>query len=172
MTGVAKAYCTRVGNGPFPTELHGELGSKLREIGSEYGATTGRPRRCGWYDAVAVRFAVRVNGLEMLGITKLDVLDGITPLRVCVAYRVNGTVYTELPGDTEQFERAEPVYEEWPGWRESTCGARRWQDLPENARRYLDRLAEVSGVPLCLVSVGSERDATVWLRDVRFGHRD
>jgi adenylosuccinate synthase len=168
VTGVAKAYCTRVGNGPFPSEVEGEVGARLREVGAEFGATTGRPRRCGWYDAVAVRHAVRANGLETLGITKLDVLDGISPLKICTAYRVGERVLEEFTYDMEDFEDAVPVYEEWEGWTGSTAGARSWAELPEAARRYLDRLSEVSGAPLCLVSVGKDREETLWLRDIRF----
>ncbi|MBI5837445.1 MAG: adenylosuccinate synthase [Candidatus Eisenbacteria bacterium] len=169
--GVAKAYCTRVGNGPFPTELAQGLGDHLREVGAEYGATTGRARRCGWYDAPAMRHAARVNGLEVMAVTKLDVLDGISPLRICRAYKVDGREMCEMPVDMEDFECAEPVYEDWEGWGESTTAARRWEDLPLNAQRYLDRLAGITGVPICLVSVGSERDSTLWLRDVRMPGR-
>ncbi len=168
VTGVAKAYCTRVGNGPFPSELTDEVGELLRKVGAEFGSTTGRPRRCGWYDAVAVRHAVRTNGLETLGITKLDVPDGMPVLRICNAYKVDGRLLTELPYDMEDFEHAEPVYEDWPGWSTPTSGARSWDELPAEARRYLDRLSEVSGAPLALVSVGKDREATLWLRDIRF----
>ncbi len=167
--GVAKAYCTRVGNGPFPTELLDDLGDRLREVGAEYGSTTGRPRRCGWYDALTARHAARVNGLDALGITKLDVLDGIDPVRVCVAYQVGERELTEFPYDMEDFETAKPVYEDWPGWLEPTTGARRWEDLPEKAQRYLERVSELSGVPVALVSVGSDRSQTMWLRDLRMG---
>ncbi|HVP38968.1 MAG TPA: adenylosuccinate synthase, partial [Candidatus Saccharimonadales bacterium] len=121
--GVAKAYCTRVGNGPFPTELREGLGDTLRELGAEYGATTGRARRCGWFDAPAARHAVRVNGLELLAVTKLDVLEGLSPLRICRAYRVDGRERAEMPADMEAFERAEPVYEDWEGWSGPISGA-------------------------------------------------
>ena len=160
VVGVAKAYTTRVGNGPFPTELSEETGSRIREVGDEYGATTGRPRRCGWLDAVALRYAARVNGLDELIITKLDVLDGLDRIAIGVRYR-------GPEGETDRFEpescsltRAEPVYEWHEGWRASTREVRRPEDLPENARRYLSRVAALSGVPIVMVSVGPERGAT------------
>jgi adenylosuccinate synthase len=159
--GVAKAYTTRVGEGPFPTELFGEMGSRLRETGSEYGAVTGRPRRCGWYDAVAVRYAARINGLDGLAITKLDVLDGLDRIEICTAYRCGGRELTEFPADLGQLARCEPVYESMPGWTAPTRGARRFRDLPEAARRYVTRLEQVSGVPAAIVSTGSERDDTI-----------
>ena len=133
--GVAKAYTTRVGEGPLPTELTGEIGDRLRESGQEFGAVTGRPRRCGWYDAVAVRYAVRVNGLDALALTKLDVLDGLPELQVCTAYRCHGATLTEMPGDTAQLAACEPVYETLPGWTSPTQGARRYDDLPREAQR-------------------------------------
>jgi adenylosuccinate synthase len=159
--GVAKAYTTRVGEGPLPTELTGEMGQRLRESGQEYGASTGRPRRCGWYDAVAVRYAVRINGLDALALTKLDVLDGIEELQICTSYRDGDKVMPELPSDIVQLSRAQPVYETWPGWTEPTRGIRRFEDLPEAARRYIARLEEVSGVPAAIVSTGSDRDETI-----------
>jgi adenylosuccinate synthase len=163
---VVKAYTTRVGEGPFPTELSGEMGNRLRESGSEYGAVTGRPRRCGWYDAVAVRYAARINGLDGLALTKLDVLDGLDRLEICTAYRCGGRVLTEFPSDLGQLARCEPVYESVPGWRAPTRGARRFADLPEAARRYIARLEEVSGVRAAIVSTGSERDDTIIRDDV------
>ncbi|HXW07531.1 MAG TPA: adenylosuccinate synthase [Vicinamibacterales bacterium] len=159
--GVAKAYTTRVGEGPLPTELTGELGDRLRESGQEFGAVTGRPRRCGWYDAVAVRHAVRVNGLNAIALTKLDVLDGLPELQVCTAYRCRGTVLTEMPGDVAQLSACEPLYETLPGWAEPTRGVRRYEDLPGPARAYISRLEEISGVPAALVSTGSAREATI-----------
>jgi adenylosuccinate synthase len=159
--GVAKAYTTRVGEGPLPTELHGELGERLRETGQEYGASTGRPRRCGWFDAVAVRYAARVNGLDALAITKLDVLDGLESLDVCTAYRCGDAVVTEMPGDTAQLAVCEPVYETLPGWSEPTLGTTRFADLPAAARAYIARLEEVTGVPAAIVSTGSDRDHTI-----------
>ena len=159
--GVAKAYTTRVGEGPLPTELTGELGTRLRESGQEFGAVTGRPRRCGWYDAVAVRYAVRVNGLDALALTKLDVLDGMPELQVCTAYSCRGALLTDMPGDIAKFSACEPVYETLPGWTAPTAGARRYEDLPEEARQYVARLEEVTGVPAAIISTGSAREDTI-----------
>jgi adenylosuccinate synthase len=173
--GVAKAYTTRVGEGPFPTELSGEIGNRLRETGSEYGAVTGRPRRCGWYDAVAIRYAARINGLDGLALTKLDVLDGFEKLDICTSYRCAGRTLTELPSDIGQLAQCEPVYESMPGWSTPTKGARTFDQLPEAARKYIARLEEVSGVRAVIVSTGSERDDTVVrddkLRIAEFGLR-
>jgi adenylosuccinate synthase len=159
--GVAKAYTTRVGEGPLPTELTGEMGERLRESGQEFGASTGRPRRCGWFDAVAVRYAVRVNGLRALAITKLDVLDGMEQLEVCTAYRCDGLVLDEMPGDTAQLARCTPVYESLPGWTSPTLGVTRFDDLPTEARAYINRLEVLTGVPAVLISTGSERNHTI-----------
>jgi adenylosuccinate synthase len=159
--GVAKAYTTRVGGGPLPTELTGEMGERLRETGQEFGASTGRPRRCGWYDAVAVRYAVRVNGLSALAITKLDVLDGLPSLEVCTAYRCRGEILTEMPSDIAQLSACEPVYETLPGWSQPTKGVTRHSDLPLEARRYVARLEEASGVPAAIISTGSDRTHTI-----------
>src|SRR5688572_20198428 len=159
--GVAKAYLTRVGEGPLPTELNGEMGHRLRETGQEYGASTGRPRRCGWYDAVAVRYAVRVNGLDALALTKLDVLDGIEAIEVCTAYRCGGKTIRELPSDLAQLAACEPIYETVPGWEGSTKGVRRYADLPVGARRYIEVLEGASGVPAALISTGSDREDTI-----------
>ena len=159
--GVAKAYTTRVGEGPLPTELTGPIGDRLRETGQEFGAVTGRPRRCGWYDAVAVRYAVRVNGLDALALTKLDVLDGLSELQVCSAYRCRGGTLTEMPGDLPQLMACEPVYETLPGWTSPTKGVRRFDDLPREARAYVARLEEITGVPAALVSTGSAREDTI-----------
>jgi len=164
--GVAKAYTTRVGEGPLPTELTGEMGNRLRESGHEYGAVTGRPRRCGWYDAVAVRYGVRINGLDALALTKLDVLDGLDRIDICTAYRCHGRTLTEFPSDLAQLAACEPVYESMAGWAAPTRGARRLADLPEAARRYIARLEEVSGVPAAIISTGSERDDTILRDDV------
>jgi adenylosuccinate synthase len=163
--GVAKAYTTRVGEGPLPTELTGEIGNRLRETGQEFGAVTGRPRRCGWYDAVAVRYAVRVNGLDALALTKLDVLDGMEELQICTAYRFAGSTITEFPGDIAQLAACEPVYESVPGWKTPTAGARRYADLPKDAQRYIARLEELTGVPAAVVSTGSARDDTIIRED-------
>jgi len=163
--GVAKAYTTRVGEGPLPTELLGEMGQRLRETGQEYGASTGRPRRCGWYDAVAVRYAVRINGLDALALTKLDVLDGIETLEICTGYKCGDQILTEMPADTAQLAACEPIYESHPGWSQPTRGVTVFEDLPKAARAYIARLEEVSGVPAAIVSTGSERDHTIIRRD-------
>jgi len=162
--GVAKAYTTRVGEGPLPTELTGEIGNRLRETGQEFGAVTGRPRRCGWYDAVAVRYAVRVNGLDALALTKLDVLDGMDEVQICTAYRHGGATITEFPGDIAQLAACEPVYESMPGWQAPTAGVRRYADLPKDAQRYIARLEELTGVPAAVLSTGSAREDTI-IRD-------
>jgi adenylosuccinate synthase len=159
--GITKAYTTRVGAGPFPTELFDETGAFLAERGAEVGATTGRARRCGWFDAVALRAACRVNGVTGLCITKLDVLDGLAEIRVAVGYRVNGVVQENLPGGAEALAACEPVYESFPGWTESTAGVRRWDDLPDAARRYLEAIAERAGRPLAIISTGPDRDDTI-----------
>jgi adenylosuccinate synthase len=164
--GVVKAYATRVGAGPFPTELSGAMGTRLREGGSEYGAVTGRPRRCGWYDAVAVRYAARLNGLDGLALTKLDVLDGVETIQICTAYRAGGQTITEFPADTGQLAQCEPIYESIPGWDAPTKSVRQFDRLPAAARRYVARLEEVSGVPAAIVSTGSERDDTILRDDV------
>ena len=159
--GVAKAYTTRVGEGPLPTELFGDMGHRLRESGNEYGAVTGRPRRCGWYDAVAVRYGVRINGLDALALTKLDVLDGLEQVDICTAYTCGTRTLTEFPSDLSQLAACKPVYESMPGWSAPVRGARRWADLPDAARRYIARLEEVSGIQAGIVSTGSERDDTI-----------
>ena len=159
--GVAKAYCTRVGTGPFPTELQGDLAHAIRERGGEYGATTGRPRRCGWFDAVAVRYAVRLNGFDTLAITKLDVLDEVEEIRVSTAYRFEGGTLDEMPSDSRVLEGCEPVYETLPGWRSPTVGLREFRELPENARRYVERLGELVGAEIGVVSTGPDREQTI-----------
>jgi adenylosuccinate synthase len=165
--GIAKAYTTRVGGGPLPTELFDDMGERLRKSGHEYGAVTGRPRRCGWYDAVAVRYAARVNGLDALALTKLDVLDDLDPIQICTAYRCGSRTLTEFPSDLAQLARCEPVYESVPGWTEPTKGIRRFEALPENARRYIARLEEVSGVQAAIISTGSDRDDTIIRSDIK-----
>ncbi|HXE79300.1 MAG TPA: adenylosuccinate synthase [Vicinamibacterales bacterium] len=159
--GVAKAYTTRVGEGPLPTELSGELGQRLRDSGQEYGASTGRPRRCGWFDAVAVRYSVRLNGLDALALTKLDVLDGIERIEICTAYRCNGETLTEFPADVQRLSACEPIYETLPGWDEPTRGIREFSRLPERARAYIRALEEASGVPAAIISTGSDREDTI-----------
>ena len=166
--GVTKAYTTRVGEGPLPTELSGEMGNRLRDSGNEYGAVTGRPRRCGWYDAVAVRYSARINGLDGLALTKLDVLDGLEQIEVCTSYRCGTRTLTEFPSDVAQLSACEPIYESLPGWSTPTRGIRRFSDLPDNARRYIARLEEISGVPAVIVSTGSERDHTIVRDDQTF----
>ena len=160
--GVAKAYTTRVGEGPLPTELTGEIGNRLRESGQEFGAVTGRPRRCGWYDAVAVRYAARVNGLDALALTKLDVLDDLPELQVCTSYRCRGVELRDMPGDLAQLAACEPVYETLPGWSQPTRGVREYHDLPREARAYIARLEEITGVPAAIVSTGSGREETIF----------
>lgn len=155
--GVAKAYTTRVGQGPLPTQLEDEAGERLRQAGKEFGATTGRPRRCGWFDVVAVRTAVRVNGCDTLAITKLDVLDGMDELQVCTGYRLDGEERRTMPADADRLQACEPVYEALPGWHEPTAGVTRWEAMPANARAYLRRLEELCGCPVGLVSVGADR---------------
>jgi adenylosuccinate synthase len=142
------------------------MGNRLRDSGNEYGAVTGRPRRCGWYDAVAVRYGVRINGLDTLALTKLDVLDGLEEIQICTAYRCGNRTITEFPSDIGQLAACVPVYESVPGWTRPTRGVRRFEELPENARRYIARLEEVSGVPAALVSTGSERDDTILRADL------
>ncbi len=161
-----KAYTTRVGEGPFPTELSGAMGARLREGGSEYGAVTGRPRRCGWYDAVAVRYAARLNGLDGLALTKLDVLDGLETIQICTGYRAGSRTIANFPADTGQLAQCEPIYESISGWDTPTKGLRRFDQLPAAARKYIARLEEVSGVPAAIVSTGSERDDTILRDDV------
>ena len=163
--GVVKAYTTRVGSGPFPTELTDATGATLQERGHEFGATTGRPRRCGWFDAVLVRYAVRVNGVAAVAVTKLDVLDQSEEIRFCVGYRDQGRLITEMPQDQHVLEQCEPVYETVPGWRSSTTGAKEFSDLPTAARRYLGRLEELIGCPIFLISTGSRREETILKTD-------
>jgi adenylosuccinate synthase len=162
--GIAKAYSTRVGAGPFPSEIGGKLEEELRERGREYGATTARPRRCGWFDAVVVRAAVRINGFEALALTKLDVLDELAEIPVCTGYRVDGELLEEPPADLSILEDCEPVFETLPGWQTKTTGIREYQQLPENAKRYVERLAEIVGAEVVMVSTGPNRDETLFRR--------
>jgi adenylosuccinate synthase len=162
--GVVKAYTTRVGNGPLPTELDEEGSEALRRLGNEFGATTGRARRCGWFDAVVVRYAARVNGLTGLAVTKLDVLDSFDRLAICTGYRIDGEVCTEFPGDAVTLEDAAPIYEWVDGWRQSTSGARSVSDLPTAARRYLDRIEALVETPVAYVSVGTRRDQIIGIQ--------
>ena len=159
--GVVKAYTTRVGEGPFPTELFDDLGAEMARIGDEFGATTGRARRCGWFDAVVGRYAVMVNGINWWAITKLDVLDGFETLKICVAYDVNGERVENLPAHIRKFAACKPIYEEMPGWNCPTTQARTWEDLPENCKAYVKRLEELTCAPAGIVSVGPKRDETI-----------
>ena len=158
--GVIKAYTTRVGEGPFPTELFDACGENLRQRGREFGATTGRPRRCGWFDAVASHYACMVNGVNKLAVTKLDVLDDLEKIAICVGYEIGGRVTKEFPASLAELESAKPVLEYLPGWQCDTSGARRWEDLPEAARNYLKRMAELVDSTVAIVSVGPRRDQT------------
>ena len=163
--GVAKAYTTRVGEGPFPTELHDELGEKIRERGGEYGSTTGRPRRCGWFDAVVVNHSIRINGIREVAITKLDVLTDFDKIKICVGYRFNGKVFQHVPSNIEMLNRSEPVYEELSGWKTEIKGVRDFSDLPQNAQRYIQRIEELIGTKITMISVGSERNETIAVRN-------
>lgn len=163
--GITKAYTTRVGSGPFPTEQENETGRVLGERGHEFGTVTGRARRCGWFDAVLVRQAVRVNGINGIALTKLDVLDGMNELKVCTGYRIDGEFFDHLPASTLRQERVEPVYETMEGWSESTEGARSWADLPATAIKYIRRIEDLIGAPVALLSTSPERDDTIIVHD-------
>jgi adenylosuccinate synthase len=163
--GITKAYTTRVGGGPFPTELDDEIGTHLAVKGHEVGATTGRARRCGWFDAVALRRAVEINSISGLCLTKLDVLDGIDKISICVGYELDGHPLSVAPLSADTYARCIPVYEEMSGWQVSTVGVRTLDGLPENARRYIRRIEELSGVPVDIISTGPDRDETIVLRD-------
>jgi adenylosuccinate synthase len=163
--GVAKAYTTRVGEGPFPTELQDRLGEKIRERGGEYGATTGRPRRCGWFDAVVVNHSIRINGIRRMTITKLDVLNDFAKIKICVGYRINGKVYHYVPSNLEMLKYAEPVYEEMDGWKTEIRGARKFSDLPPNAQHYIRRIEELIDTKITMISVGSERNETIKVKN-------
>ncbi len=164
--GVVKAYTTRVGEGPFPTELNDATGDYIRDRGREFGTVTGRPRRCGWLDAAIVRYAGQVSGLDYLAVTRLDILDGLKTIKVCSGYKYKGQPLGEFPASLKVLSEVEPVYEELPGWTENISGVRSYDDLPANARRYVERLSEIVGVPLGIVSVGPARDQTIILHEV------
>jgi adenylosuccinate synthase len=166
VVGILKAYTTRVGSGPFPTELLDEDGEKLRTIGGERGVTTGRPRRCGWFDAPIARYATRINGLTDIFLTKLDVLTGWDKIPVCVAYEIDGKRSEELPMTQTEFHHAKPIYEMLPGWSEDISGAKTMEDLPANARSYIKFLEDVSGAPISAVGVGQDRNATISINDL------
>ena len=161
--GVTKAYTTRVGYGPFPTELTDSVGDRIREVGQEFGATTGRPRRCGWFDAVIVRFSARVNGLSSLAVSRLDVLDSMEHLKICTAYRCGGKVLQHFPNDVRILEQCEPIYESFEGWCAPTNKVRKFKDLPEKARIYLNRIRELTKTPISLISVGPDREETIFV---------
>ena len=160
---MVKAYTTRVGDGPFPTELDDKTGELLRNSGNEFGATTGRPRRCGWLDLVILRYSVRINGISKLAVTKLDVLDNVDPLQVCMSYQYKGKKIDQFPADLNTLLCCEPVYEKLPGWKENTNGLTNYKDLPDNAKKYLDFIEEKIGVPIYLISTGSKRDQTIFV---------
>lgn len=166
VVGVTKAYTTRVGDGPFPTELFDEMGDKIRSTGYEFGTTTGRPRRCGWLDAEVVRYAVMVNGMTDLAITKLDVLDDLKEIKICVGYQYQGQKLEQFPADLEVFSSCEPIYEVLPGWQTATCACRSYDELPANAKRYLQRITELTGVQISLVAVGADRQATIVINNL------
>lgn len=162
--GITKAYTTRVGAGPFPTELFDEMGEHMARRGHEFGATTGRPRRCGWFDAVALRRSRQINSLSGLCITKLDVLDGLESIQICTGYEINGESCSTTPSGADLLADCKPVYEEMPGWQESTAGIREYEQLPENARNYLQRIEEITETPVDIISTGPDRDETIVLR--------
>lgn len=164
--GVTKAYCTRVGEGPFPTELNDATGEYIRKTGQEFGVTTGRPRRCGWLDTVILNYAVRVNGLSNIALTKLDVLSQLPTVRICTAYRVEGKLISQYPHDLSTLGKCEPVYEDFPGWMEDIGDVRNFQDLPVNARNYIRRIEELSGVEAAIIAVGPKREQTIIRRDI------
>jgi adenylosuccinate synthase len=159
--GITKAYSTRVGGGPFPTELSDDMGERLRQRGQEFGATTGRPRRTGWFDAAALKRSIQLNGCSGLCITKLDVLDGVEAVKICIGYELEGEFSEILPVGAEELERCHPVYEDLPGWTESTVGIRAYERLPQNAQAYLKRIEALAGVPIDLISTGAEREDTI-----------
>lgn len=161
VVGVIKAYTTRVGSGPFPTELVDDVGEKIRLLGDEYGATTGRPRRCGWLDLVALRHAVRINGVDSIAVTKLDVLDEMAEIKVCVAYKLNGDIFSEVPLDLAELSHVQPIYKTLPGWQADTTGTTEFGNLPQKARDYLKFICEDLGVSICLVSTGARREETI-----------
>ncbi|WP_271252140.1 adenylosuccinate synthase [Pseudanabaena sp. Chao 1811] len=163
--GVAKAYTTRVGEGPFPTELHDEIGNQIGERGAEFGTTTGRKRRCGWFDGVIGRYAVRINGLDCLAVTKLDVLDDLEEIKVCTAYELDGKVVRDFPSDARAFARAIPIYETLPGWKRSTSECKTVDELPQEAKEYLKFLSDLTGTPIAIISLGASRGQTIIVED-------
>ena len=162
--GVLKAYMTRVGEGPFPTEQKNALGEYLQNKGGEFGATTGRARRCGWLDIVSSKYSCMINGVDYLAVTKLDVMDELEEIKLCVAYKINGQVTTEFPADVRDMANIEPVYETMPGWKTSTGDVRKLEDLPENAKKYLKRVSELLDAKIGIISVGPRRDQTFYVK--------
>ena len=161
VTGIVKAYVTRVGSGPFPTELEDEVGRHMLDVGGEFGTTTGRQRRCGWFDALILRYATRINGLSDIVLTKLDVLTGISPLKICIGYDYQGKIYREFPPHQTIFHKCQPVYEEHEGWTEDISGAKTLADLPKAAKDYIARIEELAGVKFSIISVGPKRSQTI-----------
>lgn len=166
--GVAKAYTTRVGEGPFPSEIPGDLGVKLRELGDEYGSTTGRPRRCGWFDAVALRYSARINGISEFAITKLDVLSGFDTIKICIGYKYEEELLTEFPSNTDVLKNCKPVYEEMEGWKENISDAKSIAELPPQTRVFLNKIEETTGVPVWIVSLGASREKVIFLKELSF----
>jgi len=164
--GVAKAYTTRVGEGPFPTEIPGELGERLRQAGGEFGATTGRPRRCGWFDAFAMKYAAQINGISWIALTKLDVLSGFDNIMICIGYRYKGEELSSFPSTSRVLSEVEPIYEQMEGWKEDISESKDISELPAQARKYLQKLEEVTGVPLYTVSLGPSREKIIFLHDL------
>ncbi|WP_054285901.1 adenylosuccinate synthase [Gulbenkiania mobilis] len=162
--GIVKGYTTRVGSGPFPTEQDNEIGAFLAKRGNEFGSVTGRPRRCGWFDAAALKRSIQINGVSGLCVTKLDVMDGLDEIKLCVGYRIDGKEVDILPFGSDAVSKCEPVYETLPGWSETTFGLKRWEDLPANAQAYLKRIAEVCGAPVDIISTGPDREETIVMR--------
>jgi adenylosuccinate synthase len=162
---VVKAYTTRVGEGPFPTEVNGPVGEELRARGGEFGATTGRPRRCGWLDTVILRHAAMINGLTGIAITKLDILDSLKEIKVCTGYKYRGKTFTDFPKEPGVFEKCTPVYEEMTGWGKSTLGIKEFRKLPRQARAYIKRIEELAGVRADVISTGQKRDELITIRD-------
>jgi adenylosuccinate synthase len=161
IVGIAKAYTTRVGGGPFPTELEDDVGQRLRDVGHEFGTTTGRPRRCGWIDLVLLRYTCMINGVTEIALTKLDVLTGLKEISVCTAYEIDGQEFTDFPMEPSRLAKVKPLYEKLPGWDEDITSCKGREELPENARKYIDYLEKSLGVPIKVVSVGPKRDETI-----------
>ncbi|MDS1030553.1 adenylosuccinate synthase [Bacillota bacterium LX-D] len=164
--GVAKAYTTRVGEGPFPTELFDEVGASIRDIGKEFGTTTGRARRCGWLDAVILKYAVQVNGIDVLALTKLDVLDSLETIKICTGYKLDGQITTEFPHSLKALAKCQPVYEELPGWKEDVSSIQKFEDLPESAQKFIRRVEELTGAKVAIVAVGPEREQSIFCEPV------